>query len=135
MGKDEAMVEREYADLLSLSQAPVKIRVKLGNVEKDFRARRLRRAEITAYLKKQKMINPALATVKSAEDANLTPEENDKLYALIDETIALATGWSKEKLAEIDNDKIRSALLIGIFRASEPSATELEEMQKFRDDA
>jgi hypothetical protein len=135
MHKDEATVQKELASLTSLSTALIQIRVKLGKSETVVMARRLRRTEISAYLKRQGLINPALKTAKRPQDANLTPEENDKLYALIDETITLATGLPKEKLAEIDNDKIRAALLVGILRASEPSETEIEEMCKFREDA
>jgi hypothetical protein len=50
----------------------------------------------------------------------------------MDRYISLATGIPEEKLKEIANIRIRSALMIGLLKGSVPDKKEIEEIQKFR---
>lgn len=132
--KDQKTIEEELQKLRSLASAPVNITVKdpRGGEGITVKARRLRDREITAYLRQLKEINPALVAVKYPEDLQLPPEDQEKLYDVMDKTIELATGIPAERLAEIGDIRIRSALLKGIMKASTPSEEELEDLKLFR---
>jgi len=135
MELDERTVENEWQQLTAFSKNLVTIRVRDPSNRArflDVKARMLKDREISEYRKRLRQINPQLATAKGPEQVELTPEEDDKLSALWDEFISKATDIPKEKLAEMGNQKIRAALLIGIIKASVPDEQEIQELAKFR---
>lgn len=130
MEKDEQLIAEETAKLTALARKPIKVRVKCGNDEVVVQGRRLRDSEVISYLDEQAKINPILAT--DPENVTLSTEETQQFNDLTDKYIELATGIRKESLKEIGSIRIRSALLLGILKASGLDEKELEDIRKFR---
>ena len=97
-----------------------------------FKARILMEPELLEYTRRLGKINPKLQTMKKPEDVVLTPDESEQLNNLRDEFITMATGIPKESLDSIGSAKIKTAIFLGIFKASSPDEKDLGLIQKFR---
>jgi hypothetical protein len=136
---DEALIEHELTILGSLAQQVITVQVydRLTKTTIPIKARQFTDEEILRYVEEEGEIDKRLATAISPEEAKkipLTPDQNRKLYALMDKYIELATGIPAEKLKERTkgNVRIRTALFTAILRASMPTEEEIEEIGKFR---
>jgi len=132
--EDEQLVEKEIQELTGLANVRLNLQVRIPGSAKvvSVKARQLKDTEVLSYLREQTKISPDLAKAEQAEDVELTADQQEKLYALMDRYISLATGISEERLREIGNIRIRSALMIGLLKGSVPDKKEIEEIQKFR---
>lgn len=136
MEEDEKLVEDTVQKLITLANRPVRIKIHDPAIEGDYvevRARILTEPELLEYAEKLGKINPALQTMKDPNEVPLSPEENSQLNNLRDEFIEKATGISKEDLDKIGSAKIKTALFLGIIKASSPDEEDLGKIQKFRD--
>ena len=131
MEKDEKLIAEETSKLVAMARRPIKVRVVCGDQETVVLGRKLRVAEVLAYYDEQNKISPTLNT--DPYNTVLSTEESRQLFDLTDHYIELATGIKAETLREqIDDARIRKAIMEGILKASGFDQKELEDVRKFR---
>ena len=131
---DEKQKEEIKSKLLVARDRPLQIRIKMpGTEDIVIPSRRLRGTEVLEMTREFNKINPKLTTANELEIVSLTPDENQRAYEVMDRYIALATGLEQEWLTrELDDARIRRALLKGIIDGSILNPEEKDILNKFR---
>jgi len=134
MEADEKQREEIKAKLLIARDRPLEIRIpRPGMDDIVIPTRRLRGAELLNMTREFNKISPKLTTANELEIVPLTPDENQRAYDVMDRYIALATGIEQEWLTkELDDVRLRKALLQGIIEGSSFAPEDKEALSKFR---
>jgi len=135
MKKDEQLALEEMRQLTAQRDKPIKFLIQTGSSEPvAITGRRLRDFEIFDIQKELEQINPKLLT-QNIRESDLTLDQMKAVYALMDQTISLATRITTDALKELGDMRIRTALYYKIMQVSQPTEEELENLKKFRSDA
>jgi len=131
---DEKQKEEIKSKLLVARDRPLQIRIsRAGMDDIVIPSRRLRGRELLDMTREFNKINPKLTIANELEIVSLTPDENQRAYEVMDRYIALATGLEQEWLTtELDDARIRRALLKGIVDGSMLNPEEKDILSKFR---
>jgi hypothetical protein len=134
METDEKQKQEIKTKLLQARDRPLQIKIaRPGMDDIVIPCRRLRGAELLNMTRDFNEINPKLTTGNELEMTLLTPDENQRAYEVMDRYIALATGIEQEWLTrELDDVRVRRALLKGIIDGSSLNPEDKDALTKFR---
>jgi len=133
MQDDEKVKQSIKAKLMAARDRPLQVRLKMPGCDDILiPSRKLRGTELINMTREFNEINPKLTSAEKLEMVELTPDENQKAYEVMDRYIELATGVEMEFLKQLDDVRIRIGLLNGIVQGSSLSPSEMEALKNFR---
>jgi hypothetical protein len=134
MAKDEEEQASEMAAMISVRDVAFTVVLKRGSQIARIKCRKLRDPEIADFRSRFGKIDKRLITQTPLTDPNsiqLTEEQTEQARDLINEFIHLSTGHSVEKLKELGDPTIRTALFRAIIEKSGATEKAVEAIQSF----